>query len=300
MQHFNYPLINPIKLVKGTNAVHFDDSLTAQRLKGYHFRAYYDQKWVKSDTTKLQLESSIAPDDMKIYQRRTVVKAIPWTAVYTTASYKVYELTFDLSDLPDGKYFVYQRVALLGVEWEAISEPIYLKDSWPNTLLIKYKNSFNDFGVAWTTGIEMCFRIEAGIEDPDFKLGRTAYVNQVRKVATLKGMPYRVLKLNVGEAPGVSPYMIDILTRIFDCDYIKIEGKFYQADEEAKMEKNQPKNYPLMGASIDIVEAEGSDSLSFSDTTPLAPGIVTAYNIETAFFGPGAVVPILDIEKQSN
>ena len=299
MQHFNYPLINPIKLVKGTNNVHFDDSLTAQRLKSYHFRAYYYQKWVKSNTTILQMESSIAPDDMKVYQGLTLVKSIPWTPVYTATSYKVYELTFDISDLPDGKYFTYQKVSLLGITWEAISEPIYSKASWPNTLLIEYKNSYNDQGVAWSTGALMKFRVEAGIEEPEFQMERTDYVNQVRTVSTLKGTPYRVLKFNIGDAPGVAPYVVDILSRIFDCDYIKIEGKFYQADSGAKMEKNQPKNYPLMGASIDIVEAEGRDGLSFSDTTPLQNGIVTAYNIETGFFGPGAIVPVLDIEHQS-
>jgi hypothetical protein len=301
MQHFNYPLINPVKLVKCTNTVHFDDSLTVQRLRSYEFRTYYRQKWVRSDTTKLQMQSSLAPDAMKVYDVQAhLVKSLSWTAVYTATDYKIWELTFDLSDLPEGVYFTYQKVALLGITWEAFSEPIHSKNSWPNTLLIEYKNSFNDFGVAWTTGLTMKFRVEADIKEPDFKSDRTDYANQVRRVSTLKNVPCRVFRFNVGEAPGVSPYIVDILNRIFGCDWIQIEGKFYQADLDAKWEKNQPKNYPLMGASLDIVEAEAVDSLSFSDTTPLAPGIVTAYNIETALFGGPAIVPILDVEKQSD
>lgn len=188
MQHFNYPLINPVKLVKCTNTVHFDDALTCQRLRDYHFRAFYKQKWVRTETTTLQMESSIAPDDMVIYDIWAhQAKTIGWTAVYTATDYKVYELTFDLSDLAEGVYLPYQKVSLLGITWEAFGEPIHSKNSWPNTLLFKYKNSFNDFGVAWSTGIEMKFRVEAGIEDPEFHLERTDYVNQQRSVATLKG-----------------------------------------------------------------------------------------------------------------
>lgn len=300
--HFKIPLLNPFKFIPHTDTpgIHFDDDWACQQIRSWELNATYKQKWIKAKTTKLQIESSIAPETLKVYNSSGVqVKTFTWSAVFTAVNYKIYECTFDISDLAEGIYFLYQRVTMGGIDWKSISEPIHSKASWPNTVTIKYKNSFNDFDIAFTAaGIEMYFTVDAAIMDFEPERDRTSYTNQTKDVATLKAVPSRSFKFHVGEAPGVAPWIIDMLNRIFCCDYISIESKQYQTAEGSKWDINRVKGYPLIGASIELVEAFNNQSLEFADTTPLAEGIVTAYEIETDFFGPSAIVPVTDIETQ--
>jgi hypothetical protein len=303
--HFKIPKCLPFKFVPMTKTpgIHFDDAWFCEQIRRWEVRGIrYKQKWVKTDTTTLQVESSIQPDDLKIYSvGGQVVKTIPWTAVFTAVNFNVYELEFDIHDLADGVYFLYQKVALLSVLWEAISEPISSKAIWPDTKLITYKHSFNDYDVAWTTGIKMKFRCECDLPPAEFipKRDRTSHVNQLNDVATLYGMPFRLFKFFIGMELGVAPWVIDLINRIFVCDYIDIANKLYQSAPDSEVEKTSAKGYPLVWGTIDLWEAKNLLSLEFSDTQPLSPGIVAAYNIETAFFGPGTLVPITEVEENS-
>lgn len=300
--HFNIPFCWPFKMVpvSKTPGIHFDDAWACEQILSFQYRMRYQQKWQWSDTTRLQIESSVAPDGLKIYNRnRQVVYTIGWTPVYTGTNYTIWELTFDLSavGLADGIYFLYQRAAMLDVVWEAISEPISIKAKHTLTNFIKYRHHMNDYGVAWSTGIEMGFRVECAIMDYDPQAERTMHVNQIKDVKLLNGIPSRKFKFYVGREPGVPPYIVDILNFIFCCSYVNIQGKLYQSDgdwEVVRVEKN-----PHIGASIDIVPATNMYGLQFSKTEPLAPGLVTAYNIETGFFGPKAIVPVIEVQENS-
>jgi hypothetical protein len=301
MNTFKIPLIWPFKMVPATPTpgIHFDDDWTCNQIKSFETKVYYQQKWVKTDVTKLQVESSVVPASMQIYSRTgQVVKTINWEQVFAGTSYSIYELAFDIHDLPDGIYFIYAKATFGGIDYPAISEPIYSKSAWPNTLLFTYNNSFNDFGIAWTTGIRMKFRCEAAIMDFTPQRGATDYVDQLADKTVLSGYPSRQLKLYVGDQRGVPPYVPDILNRIFDCDSVDINGKNYTADSD-KWEINRVKGYPFVGASIDIVPSVNEYSLEFSDVATLSGhrGRPYGYNIETEFFGPGAQVPIIEVEE---
>lgn len=302
MNHFKIPLLWPFKMLPSTanpNVVSdFDGAWACEQIKSFERRVYYKQKWKKSDTTPLVIESSIAPESLKILDAFGVQKkAISWTNALTATGYNIYKLTFDISDLAEGVYHIYQRVAFGSIDWPAISEPIHSKTSWPNTLAFTYTNSYLDQDVPWSLITGMKFRCEAGIMDFNPERDRAAYVNQMRDVTNLSGVPYRSFKLYIGKAPGVAPWVIDLLNRIFCCDDIDIEGKKYQSDDGSKWEVTRVKGYPLIGASLDIVAAVAESSLEFADTTPIAPGILVAYQMEPGFFGPASLIPITDIEQ---
>jgi hypothetical protein len=298
--HLVFPYLNPFKFLPNTSnpGYHFDDSWFEEQIKAFETKTCYQQKWVKTDTTILQIESSIAPQDLKVYNRAgTAVKSIAWSVVFNSTAYAIYECTFDISDLPEGFYWIYQLVTLLSVDFAAISEPIHSKVSWPTTHLITYSNTFNKDGVAWTTGLEMKFRCEMEIMDFEPGADVTSYFNQVHNAEILDGVAFRKFKLYIGEAPGVAPYVIDILNRIFLQNSVSIEGKKYVRNGNAEWQVTRQKNYPMVGGSLEIVEATNLFGLNFIDSNPLAPGIVTTYNIETAFFGPGSLVPVIDEEQ---
>lgn len=302
--HVNFPYVLPFRFVPNTSTpgIHFYDSWSVEQIRSWQKKVCYYQKWNKGDTTPLQIESSIAPQPLAIYDfNGNVAKTINWTAVLVASGYSLYECIFDISDLPDGKYIPFIRVNLLGIDWKAIAEPIHSKESWPNTELIEYWNTFNKDDVGWTTGIRMKFRAEVAVLDAEFNSEIAFYVNQNRSTSALDGTAYNTYKLYVAGMDtdkGVAPYIVDILNRIFVCDRVFIRGKQFAREGPAKFEISRYKAYPLVTASLEITDAVNSDSLQFSETTPLAPGIVVAYNMQTAFFGPGALVPVADMEEQ--
>jgi hypothetical protein len=218
MNHLKFPLLNPFKFLPNTSSpgIHFDDAWAFEQIKTFETKAAYRHKWVKANTTKLQLESSIAPSDLQLRRPNgTVAKVFAWSVVFNSASYGIYECTFDVSDQPEGIYFLYQLVSLLSVNWEVVSEPIHVKVSWPNTLLYRYYNSFNKDDVAWITGIQMYFRCESGIMDFNPDADASDYIDQTQDRELIDGIPSRAFKLFIGEAPGVAPYIIDIFKSDF-------------------------------------------------------------------------------------
>lgn len=302
MNHLKISRCCPFWFVPATSTpgIHFDDDWACRQVKSFESKKVYRQKWLRAKTTLIQIESSIAPQDLMVLDVETgaVVKSIEWGVTFTGATYSIFEAIVDFSDLPEGAYCLYILVDFLSIEWAAITEPIHVKDDWgPNLLGFRYSNSFNDFDVAWTTGVEFLFYAEAAIMEYTPDRDRSAYVNQERDTETLKATPGRTFKLWIGEAGGVAPWVLDLLNRIFCCDRILIADKRYQSSDGSKWEVTRVKGYPLLGGTLEIVEQLNTQSLEFSDTAPLTPGLVAAYEFTTDFFGPGSTVPVLDVEE---
>ncbi len=294
--YVSIPLQLPFKFVpdNGMAGIGFDDRWSYLHRQPNDIHVNYRQKWVKSDTTILQIESSIIPESLKVWNlSKQVVKSFSWTAVVNGTGYKVYECTFNISDISEGIYFLYQ---VTGV-WKWISEPIHSKTTWPGTLLATYRNSYNNNAVAWTTGATFKFRFEGAIPPNEFtpEKDRKDYVNQTRTVKTLKGVSYRKEKLLIGIVP---PYVIDIINRIFDNDYVNIEGKLFQLESGAKLEPFRSRGYPHMSASADIVGVGAGSGVGGGLTvgdTGSAQAVVIGYDIETAFFGGVGITPVIEV-----
>jgi hypothetical protein len=299
--HFNIPYLWPFKMVPNTTnpGYHFDDKWYCEQIRNWERKVLYEQKWNKADITPLQIESSVAPEDLAIKNKYGLtLKSIAWTAVITGIGYKIWQLNFDASDVADQTIFIYQKV-IAGIKtWEAISEPINLKPNHVNTLKVKFRNSFNKDDIAWSTGITMLFRIECDIHELEPKKERSAMTSQLQEVVTLDATAFREFQLLIAEAPGVPRYMIDIFNRIFCCDYVQIQDKQIESKIGSEFKITATKGYPLVGASLDVVEAKNKMSLQFADDGTTANVIIHAYNIETDFFGLGTEVPIIEVEQE--
>jgi hypothetical protein len=132
------------------------------------------------------------------------------------------------------------------------------------------------------------------------KRNATSYANQDNRVKVLSAVPYRLHQLYVGGTKqdlGVAPYVLDIANRIMDHDSVYVNGMAYVANVGSEWKKTDVADFPLVTGALDIVESGNLSGLQFSDTTPLAPGLVTGYDLDTAIFGGGTVVPILEIQE---
>lgn len=305
-QYINYPLISPFKMVpRATNPsiLGLDSSWACEQIRAFEIKATYKQKWQRGDTTKLQRESTLPPNPLKVIDRKNKVhKSIPWTTAFDGGVYKVYELDYNIDELPDGTYYNYEQVFFSeAINFRAISEPILLKDTHINTLLINYKNSFNRDDVAWSTGIDMNFRCECDIQDFEPERDRTDHINQLHDTETIDGIAFREYQFYVGDTKdgrsGVAPYILDILNRIFVCDFISINDKLWQTKKGSNWKIVRSRGYPLIGASIEFVEQKNVQSMQQNVDSGVRIGLVTAYNIETGFFGPVGTVPVTEVEE---
>jgi len=104
-----------------TPGIHFDDSWACEQIKSFQRKAYYTQKWLRQTTTKIKMISTVAPDDLKVYDNTmAVLKSIAWVNVSGLSGYNVFEVTVDLSDKPTGNYWLYQKVELLSYKAERL------------------------------------------------------------------------------------------------------------------------------------------------------------------------------------
>lgn len=308
--YLNIPFLTPFKWVPHTltPGIHFDDDWSYQQIKSWEYKRGYFQKWKRSITTTIQITSTIEPDPVKVYDKQQqLIKQFAWTVVGVgIGSEKAYALTVDFTDVAtDGVYFMYMKASLLSVLFEAITEPILLKDDHTNLLQFTYSNSYNDFGAIFLTNpkLEYVFLCEAAITDFNPDGDRNSFVDQVHDVETISAMPFRTFKLDVGEAPGVAPWVIDLLNRIWHCNKVLLGkpgqlGLQYERPESSKWEIARVKGYPLIGGRLDIMPARNNSSLQFIHEDPIQPGIIVAYDLTQDFFGTNNnIVHITDFEQ---
>jgi hypothetical protein len=308
--YLNIPLIWPFKMVPvlSSPGIHFDDSWAHEQIKGFEMKQRYFQKWITSETTPLQIETTSLPENLKVYNKEgAVIKQFVWTQVgIASSSAMIYRTIYDVSDITEKIIFISQK-AVFGInERMWFSEPIKLGTKWPGTILFKYRNSYNSQDVAWTAEADfyMYFRCEAGIMNFDPKNDITSYVDQIKNRKTLSGYPFRVFKLFVGDVFGMPPYMVDILNRIWCCDTVYLTDKKgenerqYETMEGSAWEPNHVKGSPWMGASIDITPTGNASSNQFNDLSSAAPAIIVTYQIVAKFFGGEQKVQLEDIETE--
>ena len=299
----NVPFLNPIKFVPNTATpgVHFDDRWMYEQIKSFETKVNYYQKWQIGDSTPVQVESTILPSDLEIHDCTGLKKSIPFvkTADGADLGTNIYEAVVTIDDLPVNKiYYAYIKATYGAVTFEAISEPIRLQTSWPGTLNFAYKNSVNNWGVAFTTGIEFNFRCEAGIMDFNPDADDSDYIDQIHNVEQLAGTPFRTFKLYIGDEKGVAPWVLDLLNRIFLCDHVEIESMGYAKNSGAKWEINRVKPWPLYGGSLEIIPSKNVSGLQFMTDEDITSGLVVAYDIDTNFFGQAEDgAHIIDIEN---
>lgn len=299
----NIPFLNSIKFVPSTSTPRngFDDRWMYEQIKSFETKVNYYQKWQIGDSTPVQVESTILPADLEIHDCSGLKKSIPFvkTADGADLGTNIYEAVVSLDDLPVNKiYYAYIKATYGDVTFEAISEPIRLQTSWPGTLNFAYKNSVNNWGVAFTTGIEFNFRCEAGIMDFNPDSEDWTYISQIYDVKELTGTPFRAFKLYIGDEKGVAPWVLDLLNRIFMCDHVEIENMGYAKNSGAKWEINRVKPWPLYGGSLEIIPSKNASGLQFISDEDITAGLVVAYDIDTNFFGHAEdEAHIIDIEN---
>lgn len=161
--------------------------------------------------------------------------------------------------LDDGIYYI-----LIEVDYPAegsvpmtterfISEPIWIKDSWPDTVLIEYFNSYNKRGVVFDYPYKTKFRlrVEGDILEMQPKIEKTVFVDQGHNERLVRATAYKNWVLSVGaNGTSVADWIGDRLNEIVGCDKVFIDGKRYSVGEETQVERLNDDGYHLGGYKV--------------------------------------------------
>ena len=227
----------------------FDGNFANAQLQDWQSSQCYFQKWKFSDSLRLQLISDEELDDLIIYNldgsvADTVIWEVLELSLPSFPDFSIYEIDYSFANLSAGKYIIQQN------QFEA--EPIEVAQDFPDTILLTYKHSQNDYSVVFSAGFEMMFRVEGWIGNYKPKNERDVYPDQRRNLTQLNSVAYRQFSLYIGYKWGVHQKFLDKVNQITQCDQLSIDGVGYQplSDADFEVENNIENNY--IGGSIDI------------------------------------------------
>ena len=261
--------LNPVRFIDTTDInAGFDGNFNLYQTPNYTDPKCYLQKWAQSDTLKLQVVADIAPSNVEIRDiDNKLIDTINWAASTLVLSnfptLTIYELQYQFSACPVGKYQLYFD--------DFISEPICVQIDQTKTILLKYKNSENNYSTVFDTGIEFEFRIESEIRGYKPKNDREVYNDQKQNLTQLFSVAYSQFTFVVGGQRGVARWALDKVNQIQQCDQVSYNGILYQPIADAEFEVIQPEFYDLLGATVDIQPKD--NNFSKFVTQPVNSGV---------------------------
>lgn len=153
-----------------------------------------------------------------------------------------YELPIADQGLDDGIYYavldVYYETES-GPSYPFVSEPIWIRGSWPKTMLLEYGNSINNYDVMfgvipddlYAGRLPFAMRVEAFLDDPEPASIDTVFRDVKLDLRNLKSDPYRRRELTIGGSVGVPAYTIEKVGRLLACDSIYADDTRVIKDE---------------------------------------------------------------------
>jgi hypothetical protein len=257
------PLLNPIRLIQDG---HPFNKRFFESMADFEEQETYCQKFETSDTITFQFVTYNPATS-----RTAVLKPVSGIGTEYTFSINwsaylggIYYYQFSkLLDVVVEGFYVIKFIFAVGGGSPTVyySEPIEIKATHDNTVLIKYAHDQNDYGMRFisSAGLEVSLlqlRVEGGFLQTDFKPGSkdVSFVNQNYDVTLVNSIPFSTQKLTIGNGCGVPNWMADKINRIFSCANVEINSAFYSKLEGAKLEAQRIPLSPLASWSIEVIK----------------------------------------------
>ena len=295
---FGLPAQNPSRY----HIRHYLDDWFSNTIREWEEKVGYCQKVQRNDKMRLQFHvtnnDSVAlllidckGNTVNGWEPALTVAIAGNTEPYTNQPLTTYQFNFRIEDIStpidDGVYYLLLQVMTGEVATQEISEPIFIADDFPGTIVLDYTNNTNDYNCIFEqTGVVFSLRVEGDM--PPVKLiptsTDTSYTNQEGTVSKLYGQPGRTFSLIIGgqsatqQYPGIPPYLYDKINGALLCDSWSIDGVEYVKDEGAKWAVEEVEQYPMVASSIVIREAD-PDRATFT----LGPAVLTIVTLPATY-----------------
>jgi hypothetical protein len=254
--------LNPVKFID-RKLGRFDGSLGVDLINAYQEHKCYFQKWQQDDVSYIQVLSKFDfITEVIDLESGLIAAALPVTmanTMLTGQTFNIYtiDLNFPVLALASGYYYL--KTTYLGAAIEPTvlrSEPFHLAEEHPNTMLIEYRNSENNFSVVFFENLFFKFRVEGLIANFNPESDDLIYNDQKRNATLLDSIPYRSFTLFIGNQEGIPDWVADKANRIFSCDSITIDGEYYQKVDGSSWEIERAEEYAFIGISIEVMPVE--------------------------------------------
>lgn len=288
MAYMQIPLTNEFKfteegleLLPQYNYPQFDREANYYQLLPFQKKKFYKNRKQQNDKNCVQINTNLGGIEIEIRESITGV-LLDTIAPTTTASIPgmeyngvaldTYQWVFKLSDiLPSFTGTCYYRITGTvpgtGEEKAYISEPIWVKEKWPNTVLVEWGHDRNDYDTIFSLNPQFSIRIDGYYLLDETDSLDTQFEDQFNATVTLNTYVKRKFKLELGFYNGIPRYMLDRLMNFFACKFIKVEGWKYSKSEGAKLEVDKSDTATVFNASIILEETNPTDSYTFSTST---------------------------------
>lgn len=243
--HFQIPLANSLRWVNQNPVI--NPEYNTQSFDDFTDPYNYFHKRQTNGKEPIQLISDFVPtlefftcDD--VLYLNVPINAVP--TLIKDVSFLIYEAEVDYSLFaPDEIYYgkiTYVDENAVTQDWR--TTPIDVQVKHANTLLYQYKNSYNDKGIVFDTGIIFNNRIEGNLREYQPKSDRQQYEDQEYNGMLLNGIPYRNFNNYIGIAEGIPDWLIDKVNIIFTFDQVQIDGTYYIATNGTEFKPTRPTN----------------------------------------------------------
>lgn len=247
--------------------------------------------WQQDDTLSFQFQAynldpvkiQVLDGDGNYMGAAIAVPNIPTAAL--PPNQKLYGLDLALSTFDEGQYYFIVTFGIGEGMASWISEPIWVKEKWENTLRFKYKHSRNLLGTVFTEGYNPMFRTHGKITRFTPKSKRTQLVDQPQDVVVTGAVPYRTWKLQIGHEELVPDYVTDLMDEIMDLDTVLIDGNQYTRNAEDDWEYQTFPGQPKVIGFLNIRKAKNSGANILNTAGQLTSDMSGGYTLDPAAFG---------------
>lgn len=279
---FKIPTINPLKF-PDNEGIKFDRLKSIETFNRYQREIVYYQKWQRDDITRLQILTDAETFTFDLRECEfgiSVLNVVPIEQETSVINqdFKIFEVPINFSTVPDGRYYA-EITYVDELEQNIVlqSEPIEVKEKHPETVLIEYLNTDNQFSVVFDTGIVFTLRVEGLIDGFTPLSEDVAYNDQKKRNTLLNSVPYRSFVFYVGNAAGLPWWICEKINFAFSCNIKKLDGDLYEKVEGTAWEVKREDQYKFIGLEIEIMPVSNRFLEAYL-TGQKNPGSVTIVN----------------------
>lgn len=261
----------------------FDKFPFRETLREWEIPACYCQKFQTNDSCPIQYIANFTGGQFDLINSMgrsfRTVSATPKLQAEDNPGFWAQEGTMAFTGMQEGVYFI--QISNSGVPL-MISEPIHIKEFWPNTLLFQVRNKRFHNDVIFETGIVFNFRVEGNLGRNDPGVFEQFFSDQRASQYILSGRQYTRLLLNVGGNRGVPDWVMDKMSLFFTCSDVGIDGRLYAKASEGEFEFVEEEAYALRSFNMLVVPGVNRVSNIINPDLNVNARLSVIYNIRTA------------------
>ena len=296
-RHVEFPPCQPFKFQKRDfepddqfHTYPMDEVFFRDRLKAWQSKNTYYQKWENEQTWMIQWSANTnLGSTVDLYNSCGKNMLLANTGQHATIAGNLYDgdpmrtehFVGNFHGIPAGYYYMVVTINFHNDAGdfadEYISEPIYIAETHPDTIILAYTHSFNKYGI-FPEQFPGYFKLRVEAEVMNLRLlsNLTQYEDETTEMTPLNDDPYRGWSFITGHLPE---WMGDKLMRILAMDTVYANTQQITKDKDAKWNIQRTPNVPLAGYSIDV-RVMNENAGHFTTPTPPPPFVCTNVNID--------------------